>query len=137
MFASTRLSVRNALPVSSAISRANSSTCARITAAHCATIAPRFRDATLAQAFCAASASRTAASTSAASPSAARATSRRVAGFTTANVPPPDAGTTRPPIKCLPDSATASAPWSSVGASGVTEAWFGNGLSNIGFASTL
>ena len=90
--ASTRLSVRSALPVSSAISFASSSTCSRIRPAHRWTMAPRLRAGTFAQAFCASAAFRTAASTSAASPSAAVATCSPVAGFTTAKLLPERAG---------------------------------------------
>ena len=130
--ASTRDSVRRALPVSSAISRASSSTWSRSTAAHCATSAPRFRAGMRAHAFCARSASTTAASTSALSPSAARPTSMPVAGLTTANVRPERAGVSRPPMKCWPDSACASARSSTQGAS---LAWIGR--SSIGFPSRV
>jgi hypothetical protein len=92
-FASTRLSVRSALPVSSAMSRPSSSTCSFSAAAQACTSAPRLRAGTLAQAFCACAAAATAASTSAASPSAAVATCSPVAGFTTGKLRPDRAGT--------------------------------------------
>ncbi len=91
--ASTRDSVRSALPVSSAMRRPSSSTCSLSSCAHWCTSAPRLRAGTLAHSFCAFAAFCTAASTSAASPSAARATSAPVAGFTTAKVLPVRAGT--------------------------------------------
>ena len=54
--ASTRLSVRRALPVSSAINRASSSLCSFSSAAHRPTSAPRLRAGILAHFFCARSA---------------------------------------------------------------------------------
>ena len=107
--ASIRLSVRSALPVSSATSLANSSTCPLSRRPHSVTSFPRSRAGTFAHAFWARLAACTAASTSAASPCAASPTTAPVAGLTFGNVRPLRAGTIALSISSLPDSSRASA----------------------------
>src|SRR5579859_626277 len=107
--ASTRLSVRSALPVSSATSLAISSTWAVSCRPHSWISRPRSRGCSLPQLFCALAAAWTARSTSAATPSAAWPIVSPVAGLTTAKLLPDSAGTSLPSISSLFDSASASA----------------------------
>ena len=107
--ASIRLSVRSALPVSSATSRPSSSTCSLSARPHSATNFPRSRAETFAHAFWARRAACTAPSTSAASPSAAAPMTAPVAGLMFGNDFPLRAGTIAPSINSLPESSRASA----------------------------
>ncbi len=107
--ASTRLSVRSALPVSSATSRPSSSTCSFSTRPHSVISLPRSRAGSFAHAFCAFAAASTAASTSAALPSAAWPITAPVAGLRLSNVRPLREDTIAPSMSCLPESSLASA----------------------------
>src|SRR5260221_5462709 len=119
--ASMRLSVRSALPVSSAIRRPSSSIWSLSSRPHSAISLPRSREAVFAQAFCALLAAATARSTSAAAPSAASAMTAPLAGLIAGKRRPDNDGRKAPSISNRFESSRAN--------------WCGSRLVDTRFAS--